>query len=105
MATSHTHRETATEARDHHHEDHEHSHDHDHPFEWPEGLRIALVALAAVAVWFHLWEPFAAVSVIGVIGLLIGGWPILKEAFENVVERRMTMELSMTIAIAAAAAI
>jgi heavy metal translocating P-type ATPase len=32
-------------------------------------------------------------------------WPILKEAFENIVERRMTMELSMTIAIVAAAAI
>ena len=39
------------------------------------------------------------------VGLLVGGWPILKEAFENVVERRMTMELSMTIAIVAAAAI
>jgi heavy metal translocating P-type ATPase len=47
----------------------------------------------------------AAISVIGVVGLLIGGWPILKEAFDNIVERRMTMELSMTIAIAAAAAI
>ncbi|MGH6740244.1 MAG: heavy metal translocating P-type ATPase [Bradyrhizobium sp.] len=42
---------------------------------------------------------------IGIAGLLIGGWPILKEAFENVVQRRMTMELSMTIAIVAAAAI
>ena len=50
------------------------------------------------AVWFRVWEPFAAVSVIGVVGLFIGGWPIFKEAFENVVERRMTMELSMTIA-------
>ena len=36
---------------------------------------------------------------------LSAGWPILKEAFENVLERRMTMELSMTIAIVAAAAI
>lgn len=92
---------------DHHDHDHDHEdgHDHDHPFEWPEALRIALVALAAAAVWFKLWEPLSAVSVIGVIGLLIGGWPILKEAFENVLERRMTMELSMTIAIVAAAAI
>ncbi|KAB2692947.1 MULTISPECIES: heavy metal translocating P-type ATPase [Brucella/Ochrobactrum group] len=90
---------------DHEHDDHEHGHDHDHPFEWPEAVRIALVAVAAAAVWFQIWEPFQAVSVIGVAGLLIGGWPILKEAFENIVERRMTMELSMTIAIAAAAAI
>jgi len=81
------------------------AHDHDHGFEWPEAVRIGLVAVAAVAVWFRVWEPFPAVSVIGVIGLLIGGWPILKEAFENILERRMTMELSMTIAIVAAAAI
>lgn len=88
----------------HDHEDHGHE-DHDHAFEWPEIVRIAVVAVAAVAVWFRVWEPIPAVSVIGVAGLLLGGWPILKEAFENLLERRMTMELSMTIAIAAAAAI
>lgn len=90
---------------DHDHHEHEHDHDHDHPFEWLEALRIALVAIAAAAVWFRIWEPFSAVSIIGVVGLLIGGWPILKEALENILERRMTMELSMTIAIVAAAAI
>src|SRR2546426_1047393 len=72
---------------------------------WSDAVRIATVALAAVAVWFHLWEPLRAVSVIGVLGLLIGGWPIVKEAAENALARRMTMELSMTIAILAAAAI
>ena len=88
-----------------HDDDHEDGHDHSHGFDWPEAVRIAFVALAAVAVWFKLWEPFTAVSVIGVVGLVVGGWPILKEAFENILERRMTMELSMTIAIVAAAAI
>src|SRR5207237_10177117 len=34
-----------------------------------------------------------------------GGWPIFREALENLVERRMTMELSMTIALVAALAI
>jgi Cd2+/Zn2+-exporting ATPase/Cu+-exporting ATPase len=86
-------------------DDYEHGHDHDHLFEWPEAARITLVAIAGAAVWFRIWEPFSAISVIGVIGLLIGGWPILKEAFENIAERRMTMELSMTIAIVAAAVI
>lgn len=70
-----------------------------------EGSRIILVVLAAVAVWLHLWEPFPAFSVIGVIGLAIGGWPIVKEAFDAIAERRMTMELSMAIAICAAAVI
>jgi P-type Cu+ transporter len=92
----------------HHHEhdhEHEHGHEHDHPFEWLEAARIGIVALAAALLWFRVWEPYAAISVIGILGLAIGGWPIFKEAFENLIERRMTMELSMTIAIVAAAAI
>jgi heavy metal translocating P-type ATPase len=96
-------------AHDHHGHNHddddESGNDHSHGIDWAESIRIAFVALAAVAVWFKLWEPLTAVSVVGIVGLLVGGWPILKEAFENVLERRMTMELSMTIAIVAAAAI
>jgi Cd2+/Zn2+-exporting ATPase/Cu+-exporting ATPase len=89
----------------HQHDDgHEHE-DHAHGFELQDAIRIALVAVAAALVWFRVWEPFAHVSVIGVIGALIGIYPILKEAAENVMERRMTMELSMTIAILAALAI
>lgn len=42
---------------------------------------------------------------IGLVTALIGGWPIFKEALENLRERRMTMELSMTIALLAAMAI
>ena len=79
--------------------------DSDHVFGWVEAVRIILVALAAAVVWFHVWEPFARVSLIGVLGVLIGGWPIFKEAAENAAARRMTMELSMSIAIVAAAAI
>jgi Cd2+/Zn2+-exporting ATPase/Cu+-exporting ATPase len=79
--------------------------DPEHPFQWQEAARIAAVAVAAAAVWFRLWESLGAVSLIGIAGLLIGGWPIFKEAFENLIARRMTMELSMSIAIVAAAAI
>ncbi len=50
-------------------------------------------------------EPFPHISVIGIAATLIGGYPIFKEAFENIVERKMTMELSMTIALLAALAI
>ena len=73
--------------------------------EWAELIRIAFVVLAAAAVWFRLWEPFPRISVIGIAATLIGGYPIFKEAFENIVERKMTMELSMTIALLAALAI
>jgi heavy metal translocating P-type ATPase len=79
--------------------------EHEHGFEWIELVRIAFVALAAAAVWFHLWEPFSRISVIGIAATLIGGYPIFKEAIENIVERKMTMELSMTIALLAALAI
>jgi heavy metal translocating P-type ATPase len=80
-------------------------HESGHVFGTVGAARIVLVALAAAAVWFHVWEPFPRVSLIGVLGVLIGGWPIFKEAAENAAARRMTMELSMSIALVAAAAI
>src|SRR5258708_1896086 len=64
--------------------------------------RIGLVALCAVLVWLRVWEPFPRVSIIGLLATLIGGWPIFREAIESLFERRMTMELSMTIALGAA---
>lgn len=85
--------------------EHDDEQDHAHAFEWLEAARIGFVAIAAAAVWFRIWEPIPSVSLIGIIGLLVGGWPIFREAFENIIARRMTMELSMTIAIVAAAAI
>ena len=89
-----------------HHHDHDHDHEgHEHGAELADILRVVFVALAAAAVWFHLWEPFHRVSVIGLAATLTGGYPIFKEAFENILERRMTMELSMTIALVSALAI
>lgn len=44
-------------------------------------------------------------EVISLVATVIGGVPIWKEAIAAVLERRMTMELSMTIAIGAALAI
>jgi heavy metal translocating P-type ATPase len=76
--------------------------EHDHGIESLELLRIALVSISAAAVWFRWYEPFHAFSLIGILATLIGGWPIFREAIENILERRMTMELSMTIALVAA---
>jgi heavy metal translocating P-type ATPase len=105
----HEHDPHAADAYEQHREsgsqDLDHEHGHEHAFEVIEVLRVVFVALAAAAVWFHLWEPFHRVSVIGLAATLIGGYPIFKEAFENIVERRMTMELSMTIALVSALAI
>jgi Cu+-exporting ATPase len=70
-----------------------------------ELARVVFVAIAAAAVWFRVWEPAAHISMIGIVATLVGGYPIFKEAIENVFERRMTMELSMTIALVAALSI
>jgi heavy metal translocating P-type ATPase len=75
---------------------------HVHGLNQLDVYRIAFVALAAAGVWFHIWEPFRSVSVIGLLSALIGGYSIFREAIENIFERRMTMELSMTIALLAA---
>ncbi|PYU33816.1 MAG: hypothetical protein DMG31_08045 [Acidobacteria bacterium] len=68
-------------------------------------LRIAVVVVAALLVRFGVWEPFAHFSLIGWTAMIVGGFPIFKEAAANIVTRRMTMELSMSIAIVAALAI
>ena len=110
VATKHSGEELhhhSTGSPNHHHAplDHEDGHDHqdhDHEAGWTDAARIAFVGVAILAVWFRVWEPFAKVSIIGIVATVIGGWPIFKEAFENLAERRMTMELSMTIALVAA---
>jgi Cd2+/Zn2+-exporting ATPase/Cu+-exporting ATPase len=80
-------------------------HTEDHHLERADMFRIAFVALACAAVWFRVWEPYPRLSIIGLLAGLVGMYPILKEAFQALLARRMTMELSMTIAIGAALAI
>ena len=76
-----------------------------HDIETIEVLRIVAVAVSAALVWFQLVRPVAGWDIVGIAGLLFGAWPIFREALDNVKERRMTMDLSMAIAIVAAAAI
>jgi heavy metal translocating P-type ATPase len=76
-----------------------------HALDWIEIGRVAFVALAAGAVWFARGLAIPHLNLIGSICALAGGYPIYHEAYENIVERRMTMELSMAIAIVAALAI
>ena len=95
-------RAVAGEPAPDHADDHDSVHEHA-PFEPIAILRIVVAALAIAALWFE--PPWPWNMAIGIGALLFAGWPILTEAIENVLERRMTMELSMTIAIVAAAAI
>jgi cation transport ATPase len=63
------------------------------------------VAAAAGAIWFLGGARNPYFTAIGVICIFVGGFPIFHEAWENIVQRCMTMELSMTIATVAALAI
>src|ERR1700680_2895162 len=87
------------------HADHEDGHEHEHALNWPEINRVLFVAGAAAAIWFLGGARNPYVTGIGVICAIVGGFPIFHEAYENIVQRRMTMELSMAIAIVAALAI
>jgi heavy metal translocating P-type ATPase len=98
--------ESSTSASAHHHDAHaDHGSEHHQGWEVADLVRVLFVALAAAAVWFRWYEPFFSFSLIGIAATLIGGYPIFREALENILERRMTMELSMTIALLAALAI
>src|SRR5690348_13609257 len=68
-------------------------------------IRIALVGVGVLVSWLRLWEPLPKIDVIGLATTLLGGYPIFREAVEDIRSRRMTMELSMTIALGAALAI
>ncbi|MFO0926231.1 MAG: hypothetical protein U0736_04215 [Gemmataceae bacterium] len=75
---------------------HGHDEEHAHLVEWLDLLRIGLVALAAVASWFGWSWHVAGVDAIGLVAT-VAATPS-SEAVANLLARRMTMELSMTIA-------
>ncbi len=78
---------------------------HEHGLDWREIVRIGFVAIAAGIFWFLGVHPSLPLVLAGVSCAVVGGYPIFREAIENILERRMTMELSMAIAILAALAI
>lgn len=87
------------------HDHHEHSHDHDHAAGPTDYVRLGLMALIVIASLTGWWRAFMDRDWLAFAGTIIGGFPIYKEAWENLLKRRMTMELSMTIALLAALAI
>ena len=70
--------------------------------EWVEPARIVFVGAAILTCWLGLWEPFPGFDLVGLGCALVGGYPIFSEALEDLWSRRMSMELSMTIALTAA---
>ncbi len=75
--------------------------------EWADVVRIAVVGLAALGAWVAeaTGTPGWAVGAVGAVVLAVGCWSLLVEAAGDLRERRMSMELSMLLAIVAAAVI
>src|SRR6266568_3189297 len=67
-----------------------------------EYVRLVLMAAVIVASLIGWWKHFMNRDWLAFVATLIGGYPIFEEAWENLLKRRMTMELSMTIALIAA---
>jgi Cd2+/Zn2+-exporting ATPase/Cu+-exporting ATPase len=90
----------------HDHDEHDHAdHDHDHQTGTADYLRLGLMGVIVIAGLTGWWRPFMNRDWLAFAGTVIGGFPIYKEAWENLRKRRMTMELSMTIALLSALAI
>jgi len=85
---------------------HDHAeHDHDHQTGTAEYIRLGLMVIIVVASLTGWWRLFMDRDWLAFAGTVIGGFPIYQEAWENLRKRRMTMELSMTIALLSALAI
>ncbi len=80
----------------------EQGHVHEHKEAFAEYVRLALMAAVIVASLFGWWKHFMSRDWLAFVATLVGGYPIFQEAWENLRKRRMTMELSMTIALVAA---
>src|SRR3989454_5676113 len=84
---------------------HAHSRQDHHTLDPRDLTRIAFVALTAWLTWLRVGARLFGVDLLGFLGILIGGFPIFRTVLADLRARRMTMELSMTIALGAALAI
>ncbi len=71
----------------------------------PDLIRIGGTALALLISLSGIWKQVSAINFIAIVATLIGGFPMFKEAFEAIRKRKMSMELSMAIAVLACLAI
>lgn len=68
-------------------------------------VRSLTTTLCVLTVGLGITFPDPRFPLVALVGLVIGCWPIVSEALHDTFQRRMSMELSMLIAIIAAAAI
>src|SRR5438105_4295665 len=87
---------------DHNDRDDDHDQGREYSVTAGEYVRLGLMALVIVASLTGWWRHWMLRDWLACTATLVGGFPIFKEAWENLRKRRMTMELSMTLALVAA---
>ncbi len=88
---------------DHDNDQHnEPAHSDHHETRSAEFIRLGVMAVVILASLTGWWKSYMSRDWLAFAATLIGGFPIFKEAWENLRKRRMTMELSMTLALVAA---
>ncbi len=66
-----------------------------------ELLRLTLMGAAALFSWLGLWRAFLPLDLVGLSSALIGGYPIYKETLQSLTHKKISMEVSMSLAILA----
>ncbi len=66
-----------------------------------ELLRLTLMGAAALFSWLGLWRAFLPLDLVGLGSALVGGYPIYKETLQSLAHRKISMEVSMSLAILA----
>jgi Cd2+/Zn2+-exporting ATPase/Cu+-exporting ATPase len=82
--------------------DRDSEHTREHEGRVAECVRLAVMAVVIVASLSGWWRNWMSRDWLAFAATLIGGLPIYEEAWGNIRKRRMTMELSMTLALVAA---
>jgi len=63
-------------------------------------LRIIFVATSTILSWLRAWHPYFSNDLPSLIAVIIGGYPIFREAYHALRSKSITMEVAMTIGIA-----
>src|SRR5579883_1716168 len=65
----------------------------DHEQGWLEWARVGFVGVILALAWLRIVSRVNGIDVLALAGVLIGGYPIFKEAISDLLERRMTIAL------------
>ncbi|MDR1768283.1 MAG: cadmium-translocating P-type ATPase [Propionibacteriaceae bacterium] len=68
-------------------------------------VRLGLVAACLIVTLAGFTAPSPRLPLVALVGLVVGCWPLVRESAAQLGHRQMSMELSMLVAIAAAAAV